>query len=98
MLDGNKLVGIITDGDLKRKLQESKEKFFELKASDIMTDHPVTVKPGDRAMRALELMENRDTQISVLPVVDDENRVKGILRLHDLIDIGLKSERTTGKD
>lgn len=93
-----KLVGIITDGDLKRKLQSSKEEFFELKARDIMTRRPVTVRPDASAMEALELMEARDTQISVLPVVDDGNQVKGILRLHDLIDIGLKSERKTKED
>jgi len=87
-----KLVGIITDGDLKRKLQESKESFFELKAKDIMTGNPITVDPGTMAIEALKLMEARESQISVLPVVDNERQVRGILRIHDLIDIGLKIE------
>jgi arabinose-5-phosphate isomerase len=93
-----KLVGIITDGDLKRILQASKDRFFELKARDIMTKQPVTVRPEAKATEALELMEARSTQISVLPVVDGENYVRGILRLHDLMDIGLKSERKVDKD
>jgi len=87
-----KLVGIITDGDLKRKLQESKESFFELEAKDIMTGNPITVGPETMAVEALKLMEDRESQISVLPVVDNERQVIGILRIHDLIDIGLKIE------
>ena len=87
-----KLVGIIADGDLKRKLQESKENFFELKARDIMTRDPITVGPETMAIEALRLMEARESQISVLPVVDNEGQVIGILRIHDLIDTGLKIE------
>lgn len=87
-----KLVGIITDGDLKRKLQGSKENFFELKARDIMTKDPITVGPEIMAIEALRLMEVREHQISVLPVVDNEGQVRGILRIHDLIDMGLKIE------
>lgn len=80
----SKLVGLITDGDIRRALKHQK-KFFELKASDIMTRNPVSVEFEDKAIKALELMENRSSQISVLPVVDASGNCIGLVRLHDLI-------------
>lgn len=83
-----KLVGIITDGDLRRALQ-SHDNILELRAEDIMTKNPTRVTSEDMAICALELMENRPSQIMVLPVVDEDNCVVGILRLHDLVRTGL---------
>lgn len=80
---GDQLVGIITDGDLRRSLSR-REKFFELQAKEVMTPNPVTVKTLALAKEALELMENRPSQISVLPVIDDQGRCAGLIRLHDL--------------
>jgi arabinose-5-phosphate isomerase len=82
--DGPKLLGIVTDGDLRRALQH-REKFFDLKADEVMTAKPVTASVSMMAQEALELMENRPSQISVLPVVDSQGNWKGIVRLHDLI-------------
>jgi len=85
-----RLVGIITEGDLRRALKQ-RERFFLLRARDIMTADPVTIHQDERAQRALELMEGggseepRRRQISVLSVVDDEGRAVGFLRLHDLM-------------
>ncbi len=79
-----KLQGIITDGDIRRALAH-REKFFSLKARDIMTRSPVSATPEMMAQQALELMENRPSQISVLPVVDDRGNWIGLVRLHDLI-------------
>ena len=79
--------GIITDGDLRRSLQK-KEKFFSLKAKDLMTKDPVSITSDQKANDALLLMENRPSQISVLPVLDTVNGKKvcvGLVRLHDLI-------------
>ncbi len=81
---GELLVGIITDGDLRRALQH-REKFFEFKASQVMTASPVTATLSMKATAALDLMENRPSQISVLPVVDEKGRWKGLVRLHDLV-------------
>ncbi len=86
------LQGIITDGDLRRSLKH-KERLFSLKAKDIMTKNPVVTVPETKAVEALELMENRPSQIMVLPVVDNEKRVVGILRLHDIVKAGLHSRR-----
>ena len=78
-----KLLGIITEGDIRRAL-EHKEKFFDYKASDIMISTPVTIDRDAMALDALHLMENRKSQISVLPVVENGN-VVGLIRVHDLI-------------
>jgi arabinose-5-phosphate isomerase len=79
-----KLMGIITDGDLRRALR-MKEKFFTLKASEIMTRSPITVTESTLAYDALRLMEERESQISVLPVVDALGNALGLLRIHDLV-------------
>lgn len=79
-----KLSGIITDGDIRRALKH-KERFFTLVARDVMTKNPVSITPIEKAIRALELMENRSSQISVLPVVDSTSECVGLVRLHDLI-------------
>lgn len=79
-----KLSGIVTDGDIRRSLSH-REKLFTMKARDIMTKNPVTVKESEQAIKALELMENRPSQISVLPVVDAKGACVGLVRLHDLI-------------
>ncbi|RMH68811.1 MAG: KpsF/GutQ family sugar-phosphate isomerase [Gemmatimonadetes bacterium] len=84
-----KLVGIITDGDLRRALQHQGSHLLNLTAADIMTRHPISVTPQTMAVDAIRLMENRPSQIMVLPVVDDHGRAVGIVRLHDLVRAGL---------
>lgn len=77
------LLGIITDGDIRRAFQ--KEKFIlDIAAGDIMTSNPIIVSPHAKLKYALDLMENRKSQISVLPVVDESNQFLGLLRLHDI--------------
>ena len=84
VVDGERLLGIITDGDIRRSLRH-REKFFQLKAGEVMTPHPVTAQPQMMAQEALQLMEDRPSQISVLPVVDEAGHWKGLIRLHDLV-------------
>jgi arabinose-5-phosphate isomerase len=81
--DQGNLQGIITEGDIRRALKE-KDKFFSFKASDIMSVNPSKIDEESMAIDALELMENRESQISVLPVVMG-NKLTGIIRIHDLI-------------
>ena len=82
-LENGKLLGIITEGDIRRAL-EHKDKFFDYAASDIMISNPVTIEKNAMALDALHLMENRKSQINVLPVVENGNIV-GLIRIHDLI-------------
>lgn len=82
--ENNRLSGIITDGDIRRALKQ-KEAFFGLKACDIMCAKPTTVGPETLAYDALRIMEERESQISVLPVVDPQGNALGLLRIHDLV-------------
>ena len=84
VLDGEVLVGIITDGDLRRMLNQ--EVITGLKAADIMTSSPKTIDRNALAVHALELM--REKSITQLIVVDNHEYV-GVIHLHDLIREGL---------
>jgi arabinose-5-phosphate isomerase len=85
-----KLIGIITDGDLRRTIEKtSPELFARLSAEQMMTASPVTAGAGMLAYDALRLMEDRESQISVLPVVDDNGKCVGLLRLHDIVRSGV---------
>ena len=86
------LLGLITDGDLRRALRDhSPETWTTLNAANLMTADPITVPGTLMAVDAIQRMEqNRRKPISVLPVVDAENRLEGLLRLHDLVQAGLK--------
>jgi arabinose-5-phosphate isomerase len=77
------LAGLITDGDLRRALTEH-EDIRGLRATDVMTRSPIEIGPEATLGEALETMERRPSQISVLPVVDEARRTVGLLRLHDI--------------
>jgi arabinose-5-phosphate isomerase len=81
-VDGT-LAGFITDGDLRRALT-THDDIRALSAEDAMTRAPVTIGPDATLGEALERMERRPSQISVLPVVDETGRALGLLRLHDV--------------
>lgn len=85
VMNGDLMVGIITEGDIRRALAREEE-FFKLKAKDIMTRNFTKTTSNSMAIDALELMEDRASQISVLPVIDD-NKVVGMVRVHDLLNV-----------
>jgi len=84
------LEGIITDGDLRRAIEQtSPEDFAGITAAEIMTADPITTDADSLAFDALHLMEDRTSQISVLPVVDGDGKCVGLVRLHDIVRAGL---------
>ncbi|MDR1831650.1 MAG: KpsF/GutQ family sugar-phosphate isomerase [Fusobacteriaceae bacterium] len=83
VMDGDRMAGIITEGDIRRALRQ-KEKFFTYVAKDVMTKNFTRTGSDSMAIDALDLMENRENQISVLPVID-EGKVVGMVRVHDLV-------------
>lgn len=78
------LLGLITDGDLRRSLVTF-EDIRGVKARDVMTARPTSVAPQASLKEAARLMEDRPSQISVLPVVDPATRIcLGLIRIHDI--------------
>jgi len=89
--DNGKLVGIITDGDLRRLLQRT-ENVFGLTAGEVMTRNPKTIKKDALAVVALQEMEHYN--ITQLVVIDDERFPIGMIHIHDLVKAGLSSSET----
>lgn len=86
VIDNNRhLVGVITDGDLRRML-ERKEDFNKLRARDLMSAGPKTIAPGDFAVKALNVMQ--ENNISQLIVVEG-GEVVGFVHIHNLIKEGI---------
>ena len=86
------MYGIITDGDLRRSLNKtSSNQWDELSANDIMTPDPIRVNSNELAIDALCLMEkDKSKPITSLFVFDNSKSLVGVLRLHDIIQSGLK--------
>ncbi len=84
----DKLLGIITDGDLRRAIEKYGDKILKVKARDIMTGNPKVINENERALNGLIKMEKY--AITTLFVNDDEGRVTGIIHLHDILKSGLK--------
>jgi arabinose-5-phosphate isomerase len=84
------LIGIVTDGDLRRTIEKTgTDELSRLTAKQMMTSGPITTQASSLAFDALRLMEDRPSQISVLPVTDPERKCVGLLRLHDIVRAGL---------
>ncbi|MDP8231729.1 MAG: KpsF/GutQ family sugar-phosphate isomerase [Candidatus Zophobacter franzmannii] len=81
------MIGIITDGDLRRILQKRKGEIIELLAIELMTHNPVNVDSEMLAVEALNIMENHN--ITMLPVVNTKDQPVGLLHMHDLIKAGV---------
>ncbi len=80
-----KLMGIITDGDLRRAL-ERYASVTDLRVDQVMTANPKAVEPDRKVGEAIEIMEKH--LVTVLPVIDAAHRIVGILHLHDLLGKG----------
>lgn len=79
----NKLVGIVTDGDLRRHMSKN---LIEKTVSSVMTPAPKTIKEETLLEEALYLMEGK---ITVLFVVDDYHKPIGLIHVHDILRVGL---------
>ena len=81
VVDGRKLIGVISDGDLRRLLEHQKD-VLHLTAADCVTTNPKTIRTDEFAISALNVMEEK--KITSLVAVDAEGHVEGIIHLHDL--------------
>jgi arabinose-5-phosphate isomerase len=85
VMEHGKLVGMITDGDLRRMMQSARP-MEQLKARDIMTSNPKTVKPDSLVAHALDIMRsNNITQL----LVEEEGQYLGVIHLHDILREGI---------
>lgn len=85
VIDNNQVIGIITDGDIRRMLND-RDTFSDLTAKDIMTKNPKHISSGILVSEALNVLENNAiTQL----VVIDEGQYKGIIHLHDILKEGI---------
>jgi arabinose-5-phosphate isomerase len=76
------LLGIVTDGDLRRMMQKRKKNVLDLAAGDCMTKNPVTLARTELAASALRVMEEK--KITSVLVVDADGRLEGVVHIHDL--------------
>jgi arabinose-5-phosphate isomerase len=81
VVEGGRLAGIITDGDLRRQIRDSVN-LLERTAGDVMTRNPVTIERGILAAEVLHLLEER--KITSIVVLDSHGQVEGVVHLHDL--------------
>jgi len=84
--DDNKIIGIITDGDIRRLLERTSD-LPNITAADIVSANPKTIRPGVLAVTALELIKEYD--ISQLLITDNSESYLGMIHLHDLIREGI---------
>ncbi|MEE1339282.1 MAG: KpsF/GutQ family sugar-phosphate isomerase [Succinivibrionaceae bacterium] len=85
--DNNKLVGIFTDGDLRRTLAQNID-LNNTKIGDVAHTNCITVRPYEKAADSLKLMQ--DNCINGLVVISDDEQVLGAINIHDLIAVGIK--------
>ena len=83
----NKLMGIFTDGDLRRLIEKFGVEAFNIKIEDAMTRTPKVISPENLAAEAMRIMER--SEISVLIAVDDKNVPVGMLHLHEILKAGI---------
>ena len=87
--DDNKMLGVLTDGDIRRGRSKGVD-FLKRPVTELMTASPKTITKEKLAAQALHIMEsNRPKPITVLPVVDAENHVIGLLHMTDLVRQGV---------
>ena len=85
VIDNNSVIGIITDGDIRRMLND-RDSFADLTAKDIMSINPKTIPSSTMVVDALNILE--DFSITQLIVVDN-GEYKGVLHLHDILKEGV---------
>ena len=81
-IDNNKIIGIITDGDIRRTMESREKDFFNLKAEDLMSIHPKLIYDTDKLISASNIMSQH--KINSLLVVNESNDLVGVVQVYDL--------------
>jgi arabinose-5-phosphate isomerase len=85
--EDRRVLGIITDGDVRRGIERWGKDFFDMTAEEVMTENPKSISAEELAAKALSVMERH--AITVLVVSDARNRIEGIIHLHDILRQGI---------
>ena len=86
VVENDKLIGVITDGDVRRAMAKYKENFFRIEAQEIMSRNPKTISPDVRITAAEEMM--RVNKIHSIIVVDDAGAVAGVVEFFNVSVLG----------
>ena len=76
-IENERIVGIITDGDVRRAVKKLQENFFNVPVSDAMTPNPVCVSPSTKVSQILDILNTR--KIHAVLVVDENHRLQGVV-------------------
>ena len=82
VLEDEKIKGIITDGDIRRAMETKEDKFFSLKASDLMSHNPKTINQNEKLTTASDIMSQK--KINALIVVNNDEKLVGVAQMYDL--------------
>ena len=85
--ENDTLLGVFTDGDLRRMIDQQQGFDVSLAVSEVMIKNPLTISQDTRAVKALEKMH--DKKVNQFVVVDNANKVIGVITMHDLIEAGV---------
>ncbi|MDP3260136.1 MAG: KpsF/GutQ family sugar-phosphate isomerase [Thermodesulfovibrionales bacterium] len=82
-----KILGVLTDGDIRRGIEKWGKDFFDMKAGEVMTKNPKTISEEELAVKALSIMETHS--ITSLAVTDSDGKAIGVIHLHDILKHGI---------
>ncbi len=89
IVENDKIIGIISDGDIRRIIRKYKKDVFDVKIEQVMTSLNIkTVVKSELAICALKIMT--ENHITALPVLDEEGKLAGIINIHDILNAGLR--------
>jgi len=84
---GKKVLGVLTDGDIRRGIEKWGKDFFDMKAGEVMSKNPKTISEDELAVKALSIMQTHS--ITSLAIPDSHGKAIGIIHLHDILKQGI---------
>ncbi len=82
LCDGDRIEGIVTDGDVRRAMEHRRAEFFNITASDIATPHPKTIAASEKLIEAEKMMTRN--KVTSLLVTDDAGKLQGVIQIYDI--------------
>lgn len=80
--DGDRIEGIVTDGDVRRAMERRRAEFFNIRAADIASPHPKTISPDEKLIEAEKMMTRN--KVTSLLVTDEGGKLQGVIQIYDI--------------